>query len=329
MKHLIFFSGGAGSYATTKRVLEKVDKEDVHLLFTDTLIEDKELYRFMLDAFEKIYGVDLTEEKNLVADLAEVEDNFSLRKDQLKKIQKLINDKLPNVHWLRYEVNGEGIDPWAIFYNDMFIGNSRLAKCSHLIKQRLAKEYVKQTFNKDDLVVYLGIDWSESHRVEAPTRNWLELASDVCFPMTEAPYLTKIDIIKLIEIDGIKIPKPYLSGAPHLNCGGFCVRGGQGHFARLYELNPKLYEYHAKKERDLANIIREKRNTNEEYSILKQKRDGVTYSLTLDQLRQQLEGKKDNIDMFDIGGCGCFVTDDNEEYEPIGKWGLKELKLLH
>lgn len=47
MKHIVFYSGGIGSWATAKRVIAKHGKEDVILLFTDTLIEDEDLYRFI------------------------------------------------------------------------------------------------------------------------------------------------------------------------------------------------------------------------------------------------------------------------------------------
>lgn len=50
MKHVVFFSGGACSYCTAKRVIENVGKENVVLLFTDTKIEDEDLYRFIDEA---------------------------------------------------------------------------------------------------------------------------------------------------------------------------------------------------------------------------------------------------------------------------------------
>jgi hypothetical protein len=47
MKHIIFYSGGIGSWMTAKRVIDKEGKENAVLLFTDTLIEDEDLYRFL------------------------------------------------------------------------------------------------------------------------------------------------------------------------------------------------------------------------------------------------------------------------------------------
>lgn len=55
MKHIVLFSGGLGSYFTTKRILESgVNREDIILLFTDTRVEDEDLYRFLNDATKKL-----------------------------------------------------------------------------------------------------------------------------------------------------------------------------------------------------------------------------------------------------------------------------------
>lgn len=55
MKHIVLFSGGLGSYFTAKRVLEQgVPKDDIVLLFTDTQVEDEDLYRFLDDTVSKL-----------------------------------------------------------------------------------------------------------------------------------------------------------------------------------------------------------------------------------------------------------------------------------
>lgn len=329
MKHVVFFSGGAGSFATVIRLLDQgVKVEDLHLLFTDTQFEDRELYRFIIDAFEYIFKADLSSVKPFVDKLTEVEHDLDKRKKELSHIQSMI--KIPNVHWLRYEVDGIPLSPWDIFYNDEFIGNSRVANCSKILKQRMARDYIRDNFIKEETSVYLGIDWSESHRTTAPVKNWSKYATHIGFPMTEAPYLLKDDIIGIIKKCGIDIPLPYLQGQPHLNCGSFCVRGGHGHFARLHELHPERFEYHARKERELCEIIQKKNKSNEVYSILKQAVNGEVISVPLDDLKNQLIEKKSNVDMFDIGGCGCFVTDDSEEIEEthMQKWGLRDLVVV-
>jgi hypothetical protein len=41
-------------------------------------------------------------------------------------------------------------------------------------------------------------------------------------------------------------------------------------------------------------------------SILREQRDGVKYRLPLSELRKRSD---EQVDLFDIGGCGCFVDD--------------------
>ena len=56
MDHVVFFSGGVSSWALAKRVADKYGTDRLKLLFTDTLIEDADLYRFLKEAAENVGG---------------------------------------------------------------------------------------------------------------------------------------------------------------------------------------------------------------------------------------------------------------------------------
>ena len=43
IRHLVYFSGGVGSWAAAKRVAQREDVDQLTLLFADTLIEDEDL----------------------------------------------------------------------------------------------------------------------------------------------------------------------------------------------------------------------------------------------------------------------------------------------
>lgn len=53
MRHVVAYSGGVGSFAAAKLTIDA--HKDVTLVFTDTLVEDPDLYRF-LDETEKYLG---------------------------------------------------------------------------------------------------------------------------------------------------------------------------------------------------------------------------------------------------------------------------------
>jgi 3'-phosphoadenosine 5'-phosphosulfate sulfotransferase (PAPS reductase)/FAD synthetase len=258
MKHIVFYSGGIGSWATAKRVINKHGEKNIILLFTDTLIEDEDLYRFLKETSE------------------EMKCEFVYLKD--------------------------GRNVWEVFRDVRYIGNSRIAQCSHILKQKVAKQFILQNFKHDECTLYLGIDWTEEHRTKAPIENWKPYK--VLFPMCEAPYLTKEDMLKLLDETGVKRPRLYDLGFSHNNCGGFCVRAGQGHFINLLQKMPERYAYHEQKEQEMIDFLGKKQ------SILRKNSNGKRENLTLRELREQFEQKPKTIDMFDIGGCGCFVSDE-------------------
>lgn len=55
MRHLVMFSGGAGSYAAAKRVVAEHGPANTLLIFADTKMEDEDLYRFVGEAVAKLY----------------------------------------------------------------------------------------------------------------------------------------------------------------------------------------------------------------------------------------------------------------------------------
>ncbi|MCY9708731.1 hypothetical protein M5X05_31740 [Paenibacillus alvei] len=265
MKHIVMYSGGIGSWAAAKRVAEKYGTDDLILMFTDTLIEDADLYRFLQESAAKIGG---------------------------------------ELVWLK-----DGRDPWEVFLDVRWIGNSRVAQCSDHLKQRVSRKWIEERYEPSEATLYVGIDWTEIHRMKAITKGWSPYT--VLAPMTEAPYWDKREMIRELGRDGIRQPRLYEMGFSHNNCGGFCVRAGQGHFINLLKQNRELYLYHEAKELEMQDYL-----GRTDISILTRTVRGEEQMLTLRQLREEWEnGLGNQIDMDDIGGCGCFAFD----YDYMGK----------
>jgi 3'-phosphoadenosine 5'-phosphosulfate sulfotransferase (PAPS reductase)/FAD synthetase len=261
MKHIVFFSGGVGSYYAAKRVVEKHGKENTILLFTDTLMEDEDLYRFLNETSRHL-GIEVT---------------------------RIV----------------DGRTPWDIFESEKFLGNSRWANCSKYLKQTMSRKWINKNHKPENCILYLGIDWTEEHRTKAPVKHWAPYKME--FPMCEEPYLTKNEMIEGLKVDGIEVPRLYKMGYAHNNCGGFCVRAGVGHFKHLYETQPDLYKWHEEKEQRVMEMILER--TGEKRTILRRRRKGTQTYISLKELREEIETAPEQIDIFDIGGCGCFVDD--------------------
>lgn len=117
--------------------------------------------------------------------------------------------------------------------------------------------------------------------------------------MTEAPYLGKSQMLAWLKKEGIEPPRLYGLGFPHNNCGGFCIKAGQAHFAHLLKTLPERYAFHEGKEEELRAIVGD-------YSVLRDRTGGTTKTLTLRELRERIESNQ-TLDLFDWGGCGCAI----------------------
>lgn len=193
----------------------------------------------------------------------------------------------------------DGRDIWQVFKDNRFLGNTRLANCSKFLKQQPARAWLDANCDPRRTTVYVGIDWSETHRIPVIERNYLPFKSDA--PLAFPPYLAKTDILQALVNRGIKPPRLYDMGFAHANCGGGCVRAGQGQFARLLDVMPERFAEWEANEQNLREYL------GKDVAILRDRRGGRVVPLTLRAFRERHEAKPEQTDMLDIGGCGCFV----------------------
>ncbi|MDH6371783.1 hypothetical protein M2444_003582 [Paenibacillus sp. PastF-3] len=214
------FSGGVGSMAAAIRDAEANGTADMILLFTDTLIEDKDLYRFMIESAAYLFG--LPKPVNLLklcGAIPDVDKDIDARRDYLTSLAVNVMEYIPQFQWI-----SDGREPWKVFRDRKWIGNSRVAQCSEELKQKLSRRWVKERYKPDEAIIYFGIDWTEMHRIGGIEKGWAPYKCK--FPMTENPYLYKSDMLHGLKQYGIPAPRLYNMGFAHNNCGGFCVRGG-------------------------------------------------------------------------------------------------------
>lgn len=262
MKHIVFNSGGIGSWAAGMRVAEKYGSENIIQLFTDTKKlndahphrgEDEDLYRF------------------------------------LRESSPIIGGKL---EWV-----SAGKDIWRTFEDARYMGNTRVDPCSRVLKREFARKWVEERFAPDEVTLYIGIDWTEAHRAINNKKFWEPY--NVEFPMIDEPYLDKEQMCQWAESFGVKRPRLYDLGFSHNNCGGMCVKAGLGQFYNLLKKMPERYAYHEFKQEELFQVLGKR------VPFLRQRSKGETKYLSLKEFREQAEMQIE-IDMGDIGGCGCF-----------------------
>jgi hypothetical protein len=253
------FSGGLGSWAAAKRVAERYGCAGLTLLFTDTRMEDEDLYRFLDEA--------------------------------------ALNVGAPLIRLV------EGRNPWHVFFDERFLGNSRADPCSKILKRQVADRWLHENCDPASTVIYVGIDWSEEHRYtklrdRRAAEGWRYEA-----PLCEPPYILKSDVSAWLKAEGIRLPRLYELGFAHNNCGGFCVKAGQGHFANLLRVMPERFGKHEAMEQAIRTYL------GKDVSMLTDRGgDGTKKPLTLKGLRERIQAGG-QIDAFEIGGCGCFVEE--------------------
>lgn len=295
-KAIVNVSGGKGSWATWKIAAEIHGPENTIGLFADTMMEDGDLYRFLVEGAANVYGITLPDD--WMAD------------DSPEWFRMVAEEYVPQLVWM-----ADGRDVWQVFKDKRFLGNSRIDPCSKILKRDLIRKFIEENYRPDEVVAYIGIDWTEGHRFTKAIPYWEPYT--VRAPLTEPEYMLDGEqVLKMLESEGIRPPRLYDLGFPHNNCGGFCVKAGQASFRLLLEKMPERYAYHEAKEEEL------RQHLGKNVSILVDRRGGTKKPMTMREFRERIQGASsleeacgyDPValeDMkYEFGGCACFTPDD-------------------
>lgn len=312
---LCTYSGGLVSYAAAKRAIERHGREGTVLLFADTIIEDNDLYRFLIETAAHLTGV---EDRDAVAELAgrasrlpePASGRMAERKQLLRELRADAADAIPSLAWI-----ADGRTPWEVFVDERFVGNSRIDPCSKKLKRELMDRWRADHCDPATTVCVYGLDWTERHRIEGRCgrkghrARQAEAGWAASYPMDERPYLIRGDIVAGLAAVGIAPPRLYDMGFTHNNCAGLCVKGGMGQARHLLRVNPAYYRWSEGQERwAMAEIGPTAR------PFLRDRSGGETMGVTMAEFRRRCESLPllDGLEDDDIGGCGCAIDDEEE-----------------
>jgi hypothetical protein len=193
----------------------------------------------------------------------------------------------------------EGRNPYEVFKKHNLIPNSRIAPCTYELKINIFRNYIKSI--SGEITIYIGYDYSEVHRCEAMTRNYGELGYSVDYPLLWKPLETRRYSDAIRHDWGIEPPRMYQLGYTHANCGGRCVKQGQGDWIRTMINFPSRFHDIEEWERDMR-----KNETNQDYAILKSQTAGEMKPLTLEELRIRYEKEHNDPILLDMESA-CVV----------------------
>jgi hypothetical protein len=192
----------------------------------------------------------------------------------------------------------EGRDPWQVFFDGRFLGNSRIDPCSRVLKRELMRKWLEANHDPDETAVVLGFDWTEMHRAKRAAPHWQPWTVEA--PLCDRPYVTKPELLDTLRDVGIEPPRLYGMGFEHNNCGGFCIKAGQAQFERLLRVLPDRYAYHERREQELREYL------DKDIAILRDRSGGTLRPLTLREFRERLGDDPTLFDAAEWGACSCM-----------------------
>jgi hypothetical protein len=332
--HLIFFSGGKASFAVAHWVKEKYPEDNVVLYFTDTIWEDDDLYRFLHEVADKlklpmlIQSMDITPlqlmyEKELV---------FNSRLGECSRIlkQKVSRDFI-------FKGKSPKREEW---YN---------------------RELLKNEDFLTDAKLYFGIGVDELHRKDAIEYNWQPyevifplMEEDIDINELLEMYDIDKPRLYLLNFSHNNCAGRCIKGGQ----GHFVnlLEKDPQAFAELEEaeivlnslineVKPLKLRIKEEEDEDIKEMLKDKKEQVKlkywsyfyeddktilknlfpggqkyKYSFMKKQINNEMVPYQLRDLRQDYQSEI-KLDLFDIGGCGCFIDFDDEGRE-------KEINLI-
>ena len=320
-KRYTMFSGGEGSYRAAKIDRARHPDAAYGLVFTDTLYEDADTYRFLIEAAADVLGrrlnwtVDVDAAPDYrVSDETPIEEYHGNPEWRawVADLRERATDAMPELIWL-----AEGRDPWEIFRDGRFLGNSRVDPCSRIGKREIADAWrmgachrAGELFGVADTFA-VGIGLHEKHRFDdglggglgprMAAESWLYHA-----PLIEAEEASEHLTLLLAPVEqlGVRGQRMYRQGYKHGNCGGFCIKAGMAHWANRFRVAPERFAYDAMMERKLGALL------GKPISMLTDRSGGGgKRPLTLDAFAERLRTQPQRKYEYQPGesGCGCMT----------------------
>lgn len=274
MYYIARISGGKASAVAADMAISRYGRKNVWLRFEDTLAEDPDLYRFLDDCMRRWGG-------------------------------KLYR-------------GCDGRTPLQVAEERMIIPNSAMAPCSFELKIQPFGAWLWRV--PKPVTVLSGLGWQEPQRINRIMRwhrhrqKWRRpqgFARLIPGVYEDFPLLWKpIDFRPLDDIIhswGIEIPALYLSGMPHNNCGGACVRQGISEWVRLLHTYPERFDAASAWEQ----AQRAKGGPRANAAFCRSRIGGVSVPLTLEEVRKTAM-PPEQIALFTDDREACFCTDEQD-----------------
>ncbi|SFB52483.1 hypothetical protein SAMN03159496_04654 [Rhizobium sp. NFR07] len=301
-------SGGAGSWLAAKVDMAAHPNEEHRFLFADTLYEDADCYRFLIEGIAHLIDRDVSNVLPRASDFPDyrVLGEFDIAtyagnpewRAFLAQLRADVAEVMPELTWLV-----EGRDPWEVFRDRKFLGNSRIDPCSKVLKRDFLAAWLDVNADKAADIICVGIGPDEAHRYHVLAQRQMAAGWQYEAPLL-GTFEGDIGAFVYLAKAGIERPRLYRKNYIHNNCGGFCIKAGHAHYQNRFYADPERYAYDAMMERKLAEYI------GKPVTMLTDRaNDNVKKPLSLDEFAERMLAKPQFIFEYEPGssGCGCMV----------------------
>jgi hypothetical protein len=177
----------------------------------------------------------------------------------------------------------EGRNPYEVSRAERVIPNSRVAPCTHRLKLEPFAQYL-QDMMIQDITIHIGYDFTEMHRMETTTAKYEAMGYLADYPLLWKPFEFR-PYEYVVRGWGIEPPRMYQMGYTHANCGGRCVKQGQGDWTRTLINFPERFAECEEWEREMRKLS----DVHANYAICKRMRGDEIIPLTLQQMRKEYD----------------------------------------
>ena len=311
--HVHLYSLGAGSWNATRVVMKDLPRADHRLLFTDTLYEDADAYRFGLQGALQLFQRDISW-------VPAAEDFPDYRVDPsvpiedyagnpawrsfLEQIRRRALEEIPELSWVV-----EGRDIWEIFRDRRFLGNTRRDPCSDIAKRKPRAKWLAANCNPAETIVYVGIGDDEAHRFDDGKGGGFGPRMAAEGWTARAPLMGRIEgqvsSNLYVRNAGLEPARLYGMGYFHNNCGGMCCKAGRPAVLHHLREQPERAAYDAMMEAKIIAFLGKPVAMLQVYAGADQPRVPMTRA----ELHAADVGQAQGELFYEAGdsGCGCAL----------------------
>lgn len=316
--HFHQVSGGAGSWLAARVDMAANPDVEHRFVFADTLYEDADCYRFLIEGVANLVGRSVS-----IPDLDQFPDyrvpddtpieEYAGNPDWrafLAEIRTRAADELPELTWLV-----EGRDPWEVFRDKRFLGNSRADPCSYELKRQTINAWRDLNADPARDVFIVGIGPHEAQRFEGRTgkvktpglrKRMADAGWTYAAPLIGS-FEGEVGPFGYLHDQGIRRPRLY-EYYVHNNCGGMCIKAGHGHYITRLQRQPERFAYDAMMERKLAAYL------GKPVTMMTWRAGGDKTVYSLDDMRRKWESEGPYMDPYadateGDSGCGCMIDE--------------------